>query len=243
MLALLQKSIKTNDGKINIPKELKNVYIDIGLSWNAPQSVLWCQNVDNIAIFGFEPSPYAVSSINNIQQTGNPLPGSKIGQYLGPVVTKENQEFYLIQCALSDKNGLCTFYQTVNDVGTSSLYEPKNLGVFNKVIVDVYTLKDFFNVFPWDTHPYISYIKIDAQGSDLSILKGAGGYLSDKVVYVTAEGHGCQYNLADENSDENIIKYMDSIGFIRLKHNNTSDPTFLNIKYYHLRDVYINQIH
>jgi FkbM family methyltransferase len=230
--------INTTDGKINIPNNLTNVYIDIGLSWWAPHSVDWCKNTKNTVVFGFEPSPIALDSIHSIQKNGFissvPVVPDK---NTGSVVQNETQEFHIIPCALGNKNGKVSFHQTITDVGTSSLYKPKDpkLGDYDTISINLYKLKDFFDLFPWDTHPYISYIKIDAQGSDLDILKGAGKYLVDKVVYVTAEGDGRFYY------DSDIIQYMTSIGFDHINHHNTKDPTFLNPKYRDLGNIYISQ--
>ena len=101
----------------------------------------------------------------------------------------------------------------------------------------------FFVRFPWDTVAYIDYIKIDAQGSDLNILKGAGDYLRERVVYVTAEPDGYQYHGANECNVQNIQTYMESQNFVRVQHPYTRDPTFLNKKYEHIkRNIFICQL-
>ena len=137
------------------------------------------------------------------------------------------------------------FYVSQNDCGTSSLFpnDKRYLGKIKEVIdVPVYSLKMFFDGFPWEIFQYIDYIKIDAQGSDLNILKSAGSYLSERVVYVTAEGDGQQYIGAHECSEANIISYMESQGFIRIHHRNTVDPTFVNQKYIEeSKNIYIKQ--
>ena len=46
-----------------------------------------------------------------------------------------------------------------------------------------YSLYYFLNQIPYDKFPVISYIKIDTQGADLNVLKSAGKYLSERVVY------------------------------------------------------------
>ena len=93
------------------------------------------------------------------------------------------------------------------------------------------------------TMQYIDYIKIDAQGSDLNILKGAGDYLKERVVFVTAEPDGYQYNGAAECNSDNITKYMLSQNFIKINHKNTIDPTFLNNKFTDIaKNIYISQI-
>jgi hypothetical protein len=117
------------------------------------------------------------------------------------------------------------------------------VGKINSVIdVPVYSLKMFFDGFPWDRFKYIDYLKIDAQGSDLNILKSAGPYLSERVVYVTAEGDGNMYIGASECSNKNIISYMETQGFMHIRHTNTTDPTFVNKKYIEeSKKIYIKQ--
>jgi FkbM family methyltransferase len=137
------------------------------------------------------------------------------------------------------------FYVNSKDCGTSSLFshDQQYLGPIEKVIkVPVYSLKMFFDNFPWDRFSYIDYIKIDAQGSDLNILKSAGNYLSEKVVYVTAEPDGNQYIGASDCNTGNIVQYMDSMNFQKINHPNTQDPTFINKNFLHLYDkIYISQ--
>ena len=91
-------------------------------------------------------------------------------------------------------------------------------------------------------HQNCTHVKIDAQGSNLKILKGAGDYLKNKVVYITAEPDGHYYNDCDDCTEENIDNYMKSQGFIRVNHINTRDPTYLNSKFLHLKhEIWIHQ--
>jgi hypothetical protein len=136
------------------------------------------------------------------------------------------------------------FYISNNDCGTSSLFSNNetSLGKIKHIInVPVFSLKMFFDGFPWDRFDYIDYIKIDAQGSDLNILKGAEHYLQERVAFVTAEGDGHHYIGSEECSNYNIIKYMESQNFIHINHHNTKDPTFINRKFEHLSKIYISQ--
>jgi len=227
-----------------IPKNCVNVKLDIGLSYSAPQSQVWLKKEDNLMVFGFEPNPDSVNCIknSNIQKRcprhGEPLQQKYINE----------QRFKLLPCALSNvkRQEQMNFYVNSNDCGTSSLFDhdQKYLGKIEKVIkVPVVSLKMFFDEFPWDRFQYIDYIKIDAQGSDLNILKGAEHYLKDRVVFVTAEPDGCQYYGATECNINNITKYMLSQNFVKINHPNTTDPTFLNTKYKDIaNNIYINQI-
>ena len=119
----------------------------------------------------------------------------------------------IIQTALSnvEEQEEMNFYVNSKDCGTSSLFKHDEiyLGPIEKIItVPVISLKMFFDKFPWDRFEYIDYIKIDAQGSDLNILKGAGDYLKKKVIFVTAEPDGNQYHGANEcNTNNTFITY------------------------------------
>ena len=92
--------------------------------------------------------------------------------------------------------------------------------------VPIFPLSEFFDLFPFDTHPVIEYMKIDAQGSDLDIAKSAGSYLS-KIVFVTLEAENFYYENTD-NSCQSIVEYMYSAGFLLCNSGTTEDPTFIN---------------
>ena len=221
-----------------------HIKIDVGLSYSAPQSQVWLEREDDVMVFGFEPNPEAYQCIinGNIQkrQSNHSDPLNK--QHIDSGIMK------IFNIALSDVNSIesMDFYVNSNDCGTSSLYshDQQYLGPIEKVIkVPVYSLKMFFDNFPWEKFSYIDYIKIDAQGSDLNILKGAEHYLRERVVYVTAEPDGNQYIGANECNTENITQYMISQNFIKINHPNTSDPTFVNKKFLELSNkISISQI-
>ena len=179
---LLNNNFKFNENnKIIIPKNIKDIKIDAGLSFDAPHSQNQIdndiQNNNDIIVFGFEANPTTI-------------------------------------------------------VG----------GVINKIKVPVYNLKDFFDLLSFDNIEYIDYIKIDVQGYDINVIKGAGHYLSEKVVYVTAEPETEQYFNSHDNSTINMINYMTSIGFQHINHPNTKDPTFINTKFLDKKDeIYIWQ--
>lgn len=226
----------------NIPNNCTHIKLDIGLSYNAPQSQFWLSKEPNLAVFGFEPNPESVTCI----KSGNIHPKFKNPLRLDKKYINENR-FKLIPVALSNvsKQEEMNFYVNSNDCGTSSLFkhDEKYLGPIKKTItVPVLSLKMFFDKFPWERFKYIDYIKIDAQGSDLNILKGAGDYLKDKVVFVTAEPDGYRYFNADDCNTNNITNYMLSQNFTQINHPNTVDPTYLNNKFKHLADtIYIEQ--
>lgn len=212
------------DGKIAIPENMKHVKLDIGLSHCAPHSQRWLMREDDLVVFGFEPYPASVQSI--LQESTRQSPGC-------PVLEKRflGARFFLIPCALGlSENSIVTFYVTGNDCGCSSLYAPKEFPIERVIEVPIFPLSVFFDMFPFDTHPVIDYIKIDAQGSDLNIAKSAEHYLAEHVIYITLEAEDAQYE-GTVNAETDIDAYMRSIGFIRYYSTCTKDPTYLNSRY------------
>lgn len=226
-----------------LPSHVNHLKIDIGLSYSAPQSQIWLSHEPDLFVVGIEPNPECIDSINN-------GPIIKKHECHGTPLSEENKKrFYLIPVALGNVTTPKTidFYQMTNDCGTSSIYMPidHSLGpVKQKIQVPIYSLSDFFVNFPWGMNNIhcVDYIKIDAQGSDLDILKSAGKYLRERVIYITAEGECNQYANCSQNNNNDIQMYMESIGFDRVNHPNTQDPTFLNRIYKHMKnDVFIYQ--
>ena len=241
--SLISSYLKKHFELLNNTPNVSNIKIDIGLSYSAPQSNDWLKKEPNLFVFGFEPNQESVINIlqKNIEKKchfhGDPLRNEFI-----------HTRFELIPVALSNVPEPTTmeFYSMLKDTGTSSLYKPIdcNLGpIKNKTMVDVYSLKHFFDAFPWDRFEYIDYIKIDAQGSDFDIIKSAGKYLEDRVVFITAEPEHAQYEKCEHNTTENMVEYLKTHNFERIFHSNTRDPTFINKKFYHLKDsIYIRQL-
>ena len=211
-----------------IKDNIKNIKLDIGLSYNAPMSQIWLNKEPNVFVFGFEPN---IESVSNISSNYD----------------YDKERFLILPFALQNVNEPCkmSYYKTKIDPGTSSLFKPTDPRLGDYTVeqnISVYSLKHFFDLFPWDRFEYIDYIKIDAQGSDFDIIKSAGNYLTEKVVYITAEPEFNQYEDIAHNNEKNMEDYLISQNFTRIYHENTQDPTFLNKKFQHLSDkIFIYQ--
>lgn len=204
------------DGKIEIPAHIKHIKLDIGLSYSAPMSQYWLTHENDLLVFGFEPNPASVQSV----LSGRFLEKRFIGK-----------SFFLIPCALGPSTtNTIKFFVTQNDHGCSSIYPPLYFPIERIIEVPIFSLSDFFELFPFDSHPVIEYIKIDAQGADLDIVKSAEHYLVERVIYITLEAENNQY--ADTvNSPNDIDNYMQSIGFVRYTSPYTMDPTYFNPRF------------
>lgn len=234
---LINSNIEIINNKINIPSWVKHIKIDIGLSYNAPQSNVWLKNESELLVFGFEPNPEACSMILS---PNNKKLHSCHGDVLEHQFIKDGK-FKLLPIALSNFIGVMDFYITEQDMGCSSLFKPKTTfkEIQNTITVPVFKLENFFNLLPDDV--IVEYIKIDAQGSDLNIIKGGEHHISQKVIWVTLEPECSTYHNVEYNNTRDIFNYMTSIGFIAAKHPNTSDPTFFNPKFSNYKDIFIYQ--
>jgi FkbM family methyltransferase len=224
--------IKFNENKIVIPSWVKHIKLDIGLGRHPIYSHNWLRTQPDTIVFGFEPNPAALACIHkNLHTSGNVM------------ATK----FFPIPVALSSQSSELTFYVTEPWYESSSLLKPKEstLSMIKSNIVTIkvpgFKLSEFFELLPLESVEYIEYIKIDAQGVDLDIVKSGKDVIQDKVVYITLEADGHYYENSDSNVSE-IDTYMESIGFLKVAHPNVLDPTYLNKKFQDIADsIYICQ--
>lgn len=229
---LSEFGLLNEDGKIKVNSGIKHVKIDIGLSHNNPHSREWIQSQPDTFVVGFEPNP------DNLERIRRSM-----------FIVAKNSFLIIIPCALSSTTGMMPFYCTGNDSGCSSLLEPveslqTKVPVEKVINVPVFRLDEFFELWPWSEHPVIEYVKIDAQGSDLNIAKGAGKYLKN-IAVITLEAD-CNYYKGADNSEENINAFMLENEFIRItEHKYPSfavDSTYVNLKYqYMLPEIFYTQ--
>jgi FkbM family methyltransferase len=219
-----------------IPTNISHIKIDVGLGLHNVHSKDWLKYEKDLFVFMFDPNRDSInSSLNYMEQ-------------IKQTIANNQNSFAVLPIALSNvlEESSLDFYSMQNDGGTSSLFKPININrlgpIKSKNTVPVFSLKHFFDLFPWDRFEYIEYIKIDAQGADFDIIKSAGNYLSEKVVFITAEPESNDYENCSHNTTENMEQYLLTQNFVRIEHPNTDDPTFMNRKFSHLYNkIYIYQ--
>lgn len=216
---------------LSIPDNITHIKIDIGLGMYNSNSINWLCNEENLFVFMFDPNADSISS-------------STLSMRNKHNISDDNYKIFPIAISNVNEPSTMEFYSMEKDGGTSSLYKPidQKLGPVKQILsVPVYSLKHFFDMFPWNRFEYIEYIKIDAQGADLDIIKSAGSYLKDRVIYITAEPEDSQYENCLNNTADNMEQYLITQDFIKIQHPNTRDPTFINRKFAHL-SPYIYQV-
>lgn len=213
-----------DDGIIKIDSRFSRVFIDIGTSFNAPNTEVWTRGNEEVFVIAVEPNPKNVESL----KYGNWLQcpygsGWKHELQLNPNMI--DNQVYLLEAALSSgEPRYSDFYCTdsSNDPGCSSLYKPMDnfsVALEEKISVPTFSLMEIMKIFPWDKFPFIEHLKIDAQSSDYDIILGMGEYLK-RVLYLTVETHTIdsvtkqpQYHNSNENPDK-LKSYIEDNGFV-----------------------------
>lgn len=139
---------------------------DVGAHWGQ-DSLNVTQNDPNIICYAFEPTPELAKNLRVAAESRN-----------------IKERYHVIECAISDFDGEADFHMVRDDTGSASLNEfSDNLnkswpGRTDFVVrgtkkVEVYRLDTWLEKYiPEITE--IDHLHIDAQGSDLAVLKGLG---------------------------------------------------------------------
>lgn len=122
----------------------------------------------------------------------------------------------MIPVALSNKNGIASFSLTANDGQSSSLNELRDRvkKVWNpkRILVPVLRMDSFLRCLINDKIRKIEFVKIDAQGSDLDVIKGAGDDIH-LIEWIQAEAQVGEKYYYSENSKSEMVKYLKEKGF------------------------------
>lgn len=203
---------------IEIPKidgSIKRLRIDIGLSYDAPHSQEWLQEADDIFVFGFEPVPENCKNVSEVIKS---------------------DRFHLYEYAVSSTNDDKTFNVTkhsdsiAKDRGQSSFYEPapfhkrghvytsSGYAVDFKIQVKCLTLNHFLSLLDWSRFDSIEFMKIDAQGHDLEIMKSAQEYM-DKLPRIQLESTTNEGYLGapKDHNPQAVFEFMRSKGYSLVK--------------------------
>ena len=155
----------------------------------------------------------------------------------------------------NDRLAYRKFFATAGDPGTSSLHQPVKFSTRKIVDVPEWTLAEFFRMLPWsDVEPssssesaagvyeghilYIDMLKVDTQGHDLEVIRGAGDWLSERVVWIQPEMKVTGYT--EQHDPQELSEFITSLGFTRVKRGaraDCKDDLFLNSRLKHLQNI------
>lgn len=187
------------DGQIFVPPDTSILMVDVGLSFFAPNSSGLLRRNHTAFVIGFEPNPhhyfsyYAASDFadnlwlltNRGKDARRELSRRRKNRYLKNTIfareTKEfipedlRKRFLFFPVAITEKNFERTVLYLHRHHGSSSLLENWNGLQENPGTLTVLGMRlDFFlNLLPSDGH-WATHLKVDAEGSDLEVLRSAG---------------------------------------------------------------------
>lgn len=222
-------------GFLLVPSKFKRIIIDIGLSWNAPNSEVWLsKSSGELLVFGFDPNPKGNVELLSMQRQSKCQQGA-----ICLNLERLADTFYLFPVALGDKHAVQPLYVSDSDPGTTSLYRPdnSNSGIRSSVQYDVpvFRLEDFLSLIPWKDSgrgsvEFVEHVKIDAQGNDFKILVGMGRFLTERVACVSVEPQAPGYFGVQQGSHSD---FLESLSF-KIIHASESVITAINEKFKHL---------
>lgn len=177
---------------INFPKKPFDLFIDVGLSYNAPHSVEILKQNKNAFVIGIEPNPKNCHSVRSLN--------------LG-------ERFHLIEAGASDVEEELVLNMMWPDPGTSSFLEPtdillsQNYKIEHKVKIKTLKLKKILDQVDWNfVNDNLFSMKSDTQGFELKVLKGLENYISKiKNLQMECTTWGQYENACDFNE---IIHYL-----------------------------------
>lgn len=196
--------------------KVDKIIFDVGAN-NGDSFIDEAKQNPNILVFAFEPTPKLIDIIKS--------------------KTKDLSNYVLIEKAVSNFNGKAKFnIAGQSDWGCSSLLEfsdkskthwkdRTDFKVTEQIEVDVITLESFIIE---KQIPKIDYLHIDAQGSDLNILKGMGDFI--KIVKSGKIEAGNKVDILYKG--QNTVK--ESIEFIK--------DNMFDIPKFESNDIHMNEI-
>lgn len=243
--------------------------IDVGLSENAPESTAWIRHEpDHVHVLGFEPAKKNLATLlAGTSSMKTVIPADWIGRHLFVVPCALGAQGAMSTLYAMDEGGMSSLKKprrlvmatrmikasarlAVRDgrryglahgfrVLWSELTWLPNLRVSHEETF-VTTLDTVMSLLDESDFPYVTHLKIDAQGGDIDVLQGAKETLK-RTIAVTLEPESHQYRDADGNSKVAIEEFMRGQGFVGISEFRTLpqaelieaqvvDPTFVNVR-------------
>jgi len=188
--------INPENGKIDLPPEITRVWIDVG-AYEGKETLGQLREANDLVVIALEPL---------------------IKKWEG--LKKLHPHMFALPMAVSNLEGFAIFHRTENDVSSSlrsfnpvglANWKDKNgLDVIEEFTVPTIRLEQIIDLIPLER---VEFLKIDAQGHDLDVVKSAGSKL-EKIDSIKLEVAVTPVQLYNGGATkEEIISYMTEHGF------------------------------
>ena len=228
---------KLKNNKFNIPNNINKIWIDVGTSFNSPNSIHFLNRNKNGFVIGFEPDPnnyitqYAIHNFKkNLWLLNNNDISAIEEQKKRELNQKRNifsnteevldtnsymNKYILIPCAIGNEENYKSFYLNKHHGSSSLNINWNNCDKNNNIQVLVKPLKNFINMIP-DEYEYIEHLKIDAESYDLEVLLSAENTI-ERVAVIAVEDESCHSYLINNNF-EFLEKQNGGVSYINKKY-------------------------
>jgi len=176
------------------PDKPFDLFVDVGLSYNAPHSQEILRQNPNIFVIGIEPNPNSCYFVKRLN--------------LG-------ERFHLIEAGVSDTEEQRSFNiirEVGPDEGTSSFldindsFRRRGYDISETITVKTITLESILNQVPWDlVVGGLFDLKSDTQGYEDKVIRGLGPYIN-KIRNLQIESTTWGYY--DNSSDHSVVKSL-----------------------------------
>lgn len=220
---------------LNVPNGSKKLFIDVGLAIDAPNSANWLINHEDAFVVGIEPSPENISILKKGRPANVSFPYLCLEQQTiilnNKTIGTIDDRFCLLEAAIDnvDEPAVANFYLTdERNTGCSSLLKPtEKLGLDIKEVykTPVISLNYILNNLIPDYFSHVTFLKTDAQGKDLDVVKSCKEHLNKVLIIQMEVNTNGQYE--NEQKLEEIEEFMFSNNFTALG-GNFYDRIYIN---------------
>jgi FkbM family methyltransferase len=216
--------------KIEIPRNINSLRIDVGASTTAPNTYNWIRDIDDCFVIIVEPV------LKNITTS------SELMNY-----NANFKNTYFIHAAVDNveepEEGL--IYVTKENIGCSSLYLPQQHEIEHEEKVTKVSLKYILDKIDWKSvnFDYIEYFKTDTQGNEINVLKSMKEYLNKIAILEIECTTWDEYH--DTPKEDEVLSFLEENNFEFLKNCEDSwrpdygmyvDRLFINKNFLYLKD-------
>jgi len=164
------------------------VVLDVGanIGWH---SIRWASQCKDAIVYAFEPSPSTIQILRkNVHKN------------------RLEERVFVVEKAVSDIEGKSNFFEC-SDNAFSSLKNTKRMAIDNVISVPITTIDNFVQEFKLKN---ISLIKIDVEGYETEVIKGALKCLNDLKPDLFVEIYGGKFSNKDP---QETIRLIQSLGY------------------------------